>query len=147
MARYALMIPGFGPAILGAESLIRGASALTKRRNVSNLVIGLTVMAFGTSLPEPSVNAVASIKSIIGIASGKVLGNNIANVLLIPATYGVIWPLTTAKGTVWEEIPFGLLDVPIAGILAKDRFVGGCARRAWVILIGNMVAVAGEFAL
>ena len=125
MARYALMILGLGVVILGAESLIRGASALAKRLKVSELVIGLTVVAFGTSLPELFVNLTASIKGEHGIALGNILGSNIANILLILGISGVISSLTVTTGTVWKEIPLALLAVFLVGILANDRLVDG----------------------
>jgi cation:H+ antiporter len=125
MARYVLMIFGFGLVILGAELLVRGASALAKRLKVSELVIGLTVVAFGTSLPELSVNTVASIKGTTGIALGNVIGSNIANILLILGISGLISPLIVTKGTVSTEIPLGLLAALLVGILANDRLIEG----------------------
>lgn len=119
------MIVGFGIVILGAEFLVRGASALAKRLKVSDLVIGLTVVAFGTSLPELSVNTVASIKGTSGIALGNVVGSNIANILLILGISGAISPLSVTKGTVWKEIPLGLLAALLVGILANDRLIEG----------------------
>lgn len=125
MLKYALMILGFGVVILGAESLIRGASALAKRLKVSELVIALTIVAFGTSLPELFVNLTASIKGEHGIALGNIIGSNTANILLILGISGIISPLAVTKGTVWKEIPLSLLAVLLVGILANDRLVDG----------------------
>lgn len=125
MLTYALMILGFGVVILGAECLVRGASALAKRLKVSELVIGLTVVAFGTSLPELFVNLTASIKAEHGIALGNIIGSNTANILLILGISGLISPLTVTKGTVWKEIPLSLLAVLLVGMLANDRLIDG----------------------
>jgi cation:H+ antiporter len=125
MLKYALMILGFGVVILGAESLIRGASALAKRLKVSDMAIALTVVAFGTSLPELFVNLTASVKGEQGIALGNIIGSNTANILLILGISGVICPLAVTRGTVWKEIPLSLLAVVLVGILANDRLVDG----------------------
>jgi len=122
-----LMIVGFVLVITGANFLVDGASSLSKRLKVSELVIGLTVVAFGTSMPELFVNIFASIKGDSGIALGNILGSNIANIFLILGISGVIFPLTVTAGTVWKEIPLGLLAAVLVGILANDRLIDGCA--------------------
>jgi len=116
---------GFGAVILGAHFLVNGACSLAKRLAVSDLVIGLTVVAFGTSLPELSVNIVASVKGNAAIALGNILGSNIANILLILGISGIIFPLAVTKGTVWKEIPLSLLAAILFGILANDRLIDG----------------------
>ena len=119
------MAAGFSVVILGAELLIRGASALAKRLKVSELAIALTVVAFGTSLPELFVNLIASVRGEHGIVLGNIIGSNTANILLILGISGVISPLTVTTGTVWKEIPLSLLAVLLVGILANDRLVNG----------------------
>jgi len=114
---------GFALVIKGADLLVDGACALSKRLAVSDLVIGLTVVALGTSLPELSVNVFASITGNAGIAVGNILGSNIVNILFILGVSGLIYPLTVTKGTVWKEIPFSLLAAVIVGILANDKFI------------------------
>jgi cation:H+ antiporter len=116
---------GFGVVILGAHFLVNGASSLAKRLAVSELVIGLTVVAFGTSLPELSVNITASIKGDEGIALGNILGSNIANIFLILGISSIIFPLAVTKGTVWKEIPLSLLAAILVGILANDYLIDG----------------------
>ena len=125
MALLSLVTFGFAAVILGANFLVKGACALAKRLGVSDLVIGLTVVAFGTSLPELFVNIVASIKGNADIALGNILGSNIANILLILGVSGVIFPLAVTKGTVWKEIPLSLLAAIMVGILANDRLIDG----------------------
>ena len=116
---------GFAVVILGANFFVNGASSLAKRLAVSELVIGLTVVAFGTSLPELSVNITASIKGDAGIALGNILGSNIANIFLILGISSIIFPLAVTKGTVWKEIPLSLLAAILVGILANDYLIDG----------------------
>ncbi len=122
---YFLFIIGFIILIKGADFLVDGASAIARRFNVSDLVIGLTVVAFGTSTPELFVNVVASAKGNTEIAIGNVLGSNISNILLILGVSAVIYPLSVSKGTVWKEIPFSLLAVIVLGLMANDQVIDG----------------------
>ncbi len=123
MSYVFLTVLGFVVVILGAKFLVDGAGFLAKKLKVSDLVIGLTVVAFGTSLPELSVNIVASLKGDTGIALGNILGSNIANIFLILGISGLIFPLAVTKGTVWKEIPLSLLAAILVGILANDRLI------------------------
>jgi cation:H+ antiporter len=123
MLPYVLLIIGFVLLIKGADFLVDGASSIARRLRVSDLVIGLTVVAFGTSTPELFVNIIASIKGSTELAIGNILGSNIANVLLILGISSVIYPLTVTKGTVWREIPFSLLAALVLGVVANDRLI------------------------
>lgn len=120
---YVLLVIGFVLLIKGADFLVDGASSIARRLRVSDLVIGLTVVAFGTSTPELFVNIIASIKGSTDLAIGNILGSNIANVLLILGISSVIYPLTVTKGTVWREIPFSLLAALVLGVVANDRLI------------------------
>jgi len=120
---YILLVAGFILLIKGAGFLVNGASSIARRFNVSDLVIGLTIVAFGTSTPELFVNIFASFKGNTDIAIGNVLGSNIANIFLILGVSAVIYPLTVTKGTVWKEIPFSLLAILVLGVLANDRLI------------------------
>jgi len=82
MLSYILFIVGFGLLIKGADLLVDGASSMARQFHVSDLVIGLTVVAFGTSLPELSVSAVASARGKHDTAIGNIIGSNIFNILL-----------------------------------------------------------------
>ncbi|MBT8367182.1 MAG: calcium/sodium antiporter [Deltaproteobacteria bacterium] len=141
MLIYVLFILGFFFLIKGADLLVDGASAIAKRFNVSNLVIGLTVVAFGTSTPELFVNVVASAKGNTDIAIGNVLGSNICNVLLILGISAVIYPLSVSKGTVWKEIPFSLLAVIVLGLMANDKVIDG-AGSSMLTRIDGLVLLA-----
>jgi len=125
MLVYGLMAVGFVFVIKGADLFVSGASSLARRLHVSDLAIGLTVVAFGTSLPELAVNVTASIRGDTGITIGNILGSNIANILLILGVAGVIFPLAVTKGTIWKEIPLSLLAALLGGILANDLAIDG----------------------
>jgi cation:H+ antiporter len=120
MNTFLLLIGGFALLIKGADFLVTGSSALAKKIGVSDLVIGLTVVAFGTSMPELLVNIFASAQGNTEIAIGNVIGSNIFNILLILGVSALIYPLAVTKGTVWKEIPFSLLAVAVVGFLSND---------------------------
>ncbi len=123
MMVYLLFILGFIFLIKGADFLVDGASSIARRMNISDLVIGLTVVAFGTSMPELFVNIIASFRGNADIAIGNVVGSNIANVFLILGVSSIIYPLAVTKGTVWKEIPFSLLAAGILFVTANDSLI------------------------
>lgn len=125
MLTYFLFAVGFVFLIKGADLLVDGATSVARRLNVSDLVIGLTVVAFGTSMPELFVNLIASLRGSTDIAIGNVLGSNIANILLILAVSSIIFPLAVTKGTVWKEIPFSLLAAVALLFMANDQILDG----------------------
>ncbi|MCB9814034.1 calcium/sodium antiporter [Candidatus Nomurabacteria bacterium] len=127
---YILFFIGFFALIKGADWLVTGASALAGRWGVSALVIGLTIVSFGTSAPELVVNILASLNGNTDIAIGNVVGSNIANILLILGVSAAIYPLTVQKGTVWKEIPFALLAVVVLGFMANDAYFDGATTSA-----------------
>ena len=123
MVTYFLFLLGFLVLIKGADLLVDGASSIARRLNISDLVIGLTVVAFGTSMPELFVNIVASARGNTDIAIGNVLGSNICNIYLILGISAIIYPLSVSRGTVWKEIPFSLLAAIVLGLMANDRLI------------------------
>jgi cation:H+ antiporter len=125
MLPWVLLLFGFGLLIKAADWLVDGASFLARRLKVSDLAIGLTVVAFGTSTPELFVNLVAATQGKTALALGNVIGSNIANILLILGVAAIITPLAAAAGTVWKEIPFSLLAAVVLGIVVNDRLLGG----------------------
>lgn len=130
MITYILFFVGFVALIKGADSLVSGASSLAARFGVSALVIGLTIVAFGTSAPELMVNLLASYSGNTDIAIGNILGSNIANILLILGISAIIYPLAVGKGTVWKEIPFALLAVIAVSFMANDVLLDGSSTSA-----------------
>lgn len=127
MIEYILLLVGFILLIKGADFLVEGASSIAKRFGISALVIGLTIVAFGTSAPELIVSVFASIQGNTDIAIGNILGSNIANILLILGISAVIYPLSVTKGTAWKEIPLSLLAIIVVAIMANDKFIDGAS--------------------
>ncbi|UCH43132.1 MAG: calcium/sodium antiporter [Dehalococcoidales bacterium] len=123
MLTYILFAIGFGLLYKGADLLVDGASALAKRLRISDLVIGLTVVAFGTSAPELIVNLYASVQGSTDIAFGNILGSNTFNILIILGISAIICPLRVQESTIWQEIPLSLLAVVIVGIMGNDSLI------------------------
>lgn len=120
MQIYLFLIIGFILLIKGADVLVEGATSLARKFKVSDLVIGLTIVAFGTSAPELFVNISSSIRGNPAIAIGNILGSNIANIFLVLGLAALIRPLGVGRGTVWKEIPFMLFASLLLGLLAND---------------------------
>ncbi len=116
-----LLIAGFVLLIFGADKLVNGTSALAKRYNIPDIVIGLTIVAFGTSAPEMAINMIAVIKGSTELVLGNVLGSNIFNVLAILGISAMIAPLSVQKNTVRYEINFSLVAAVMVLLLAKDN--------------------------
>jgi cation:H+ antiporter len=109
----------------GADYLVDGAYSIAKNLKISELAIGLTVVAFGTSMPELIVNIAASSKGASDIAIGNIFGSSIANVLLILGVSAIICPLPLKKQTVMSEVPFTIIATLLVGFLANGAlFVG-----------------------
>lgn len=109
---------------LGAEWLVRGASTLALAARISPLVVGLTVVAFGTSAPELFVTVAATLQGEPGIALGNVVGSNIFNVLFILAISAMIVPLSVAPQLLRVDLPMMIGASAIAGVLAIDGGIG-----------------------
>ncbi|MBN1258158.1 calcium/sodium antiporter [Candidatus Peregrinibacteria bacterium] len=123
MLIYLLFAVGFVFLIKGADYLVEGSTVLAKRFGVSDLIIGLTIVSFGTSAPELIVNVVASFQGSTDIAIGNILGSNIANILLILGVAAAIHPLIVSKSTTWKEIPFSLMAAIVLFLLANDALI------------------------
>jgi len=120
MMIYVLIIAGFALLVKGADLLVEGASSIARALKVSDLVIGLTIVAFGTSTPELVVNVFAAVKANADIAIGNVVGSNIFNILIILGLSSMIFPLIVTHGTIWIEIPMTLAAAVLLGLLAND---------------------------
>lgn len=123
MLTYILFAIGFAFLVKGADWLVDGASALARRLRVSSLIIGLTVVAFGTSAPELGVNLYASFQGTTDIAISNILGSNIFNILFILGISAIIYPLFVREDTVWKQIPLTLFAAVVLGILANDSLI------------------------
>lgn len=121
---YVLFVVGFVLLIKGADILVEGASSIAKKNNIPELVIGLTIVSFGTSMPELVVNILASTSGSSELAIGNILGSNIANVLLILGVAALIKPLPIQQSIYFTEIPLSLVATLLVGFLANaDLFV------------------------
>lgn len=123
MLNILFLVGGIALIIFAANWMVVGASALAKRFGVDDLVIGLTVVAFGTSAPELTVNIFSALNGSTDIAIGNVLGSNISNIFLIIGVAAAIYPITIQNTTKWKEIPFSLLSVIVLAILANDMII------------------------
>ena len=122
MVVYVLFVVGFILLIKGADLLVEGASSIGKKLRISSLIIGLTIVSFGTSLPELLVNLIASFEGNPDLGVGNVLGSNVANILLILGVAAVIQPLPITKNTYFIELPFSLTATLLVGFLANASF-------------------------
>lgn len=118
-----LLLTGFILLIKGADWLVDGASAMAKKYRVSNLAIGLTVVAFGTSVPELVVNVFAAFEGHHDIVFGNIIGSNNFNLFIILGITGLIVPLTVQTSTVWKEIPISLVAVLMLMLLSNEMIM------------------------
>ena len=115
------VIGGFILMILGAEGFIRGGSGIAKRLNIPEYVIGATVVAIGTSLPEFTTSIVAAIRGRRDISVGNILGSNITNVLLVIGTASTVRPLSVSKTTIQFDIPVVILTSLVLSFMINDK--------------------------
>ena len=120
-----LFILGIVLIIAGANYLTEGASALARRFGVSPLVVGLTIVAFGTSSPELIVSLLSALKGNSDISMGNVVGSNIFNVLVIGGINALVTPITITRSTVRREIPLMILACLVLSVMALDRVFAG----------------------
>jgi cation:H+ antiporter len=118
-----LLLAGFLILIFGANKLVDASSSLAAKFGIPNIVIGLTIVAFGTSAPEMVVNAIAAVNGKTEMVVGNVLGSNIFNVFGILGICAIIYPLTVKSNTTWYEIPLSLLAALVAFVIAADVFL------------------------
>lgn len=116
-----LLIIELALVVGGANFLTDGAASIAKRFRLSDLVIGLTVLAFGTSAPELTVSLMAALKGSADIAIGNVIGSNIFNILAIVGITALIMPLTMSNSTIRIEIPLTILSSTVLFFMANDR--------------------------
>ncbi len=129
-----LLLVGFALLIKGADFFVDGASGIADRFGIPQIVIGLTIVAFGTSMPECAVSLTAAFDGNTGIAIGNVLGSNILNILIILGICACILPLTVQKNTLWFEIPFVTL---ITVVLVLFGYFSG-----WLSIAAGLVLLA-----
>lgn len=135
--QFVLLAVGFALLVKGADWFVEGASKLAERFGIPQLVIGLTIVAMGTSLPEAAVSVSAALKGSAEITIGNILGSNIMNVLLILGITSVITPIAVQKSTVKYEIPFVIaVSALLMGIGCTDNVVGfGDGVILWALML------------
>ncbi|MBP9075522.1 MAG: calcium/sodium antiporter [Haliscomenobacter sp.] len=127
MISILLLTGGVIAVLIGANFLVDGASSLAKKLQVSDLVIGLTVVAFGTSTPELTVSVFSSMQGEVDLALGNVVGSNLFNTMVILGIAAMIYPLQVHSNTIWKEIPMSLLAALVLLALVSDRWLDGAA--------------------
>lgn len=119
------LIGGLVLILLGANGLTDGAAAVAKRFKISDLVIGLTIVAFGTSAPELVISAMAAMGGSAEMAIGNVVGSNIFNVLMIIGVTALVMPIQVGQGTLSKEIPLVVLASFALAFMANDVWLDG----------------------
>jgi len=123
MLEYVLFVIGFFFLLAGARYLIEGSSSFAKRMGLPPLIVGLTILAFGTSMPELVVTLISAFRGSTEFALGNIVGSNIANILLVLGIGALIYPITVESSTIWKEIPFGFLAAIVLFVVANDKFI------------------------
>ncbi len=133
------LVAGFLLLVWGADRLVAGASATARNLGVSPLIIGLTVIGFGTSAPELVVSAIATLKGNSGLAVGNAIGSNIANIGLVLGITALIYPLRLESTALKREYPVLLLIMLVCFLMALD---GTYSRiEGWTLIIGLLLVI------
>jgi cation:H+ antiporter len=125
MLHLLILAAGFILLIFGADKLVDASSSLAKRYNIPNIVIGLTIVAFGTSAPELVVNSLAAYNDSSEMVLGNVIGSNIFNVLAILGVTAIIFPINVKTNTTWIEVPLSFLAALCVLVITQDVFFDG----------------------
>jgi cation:H+ antiporter len=126
------LIVGFVALILGANWLVNGATSVGIRAKLSPLIIGLTIVAFGTSLPEMIVNVFSCAKGSPGLAIGNIIGSNTMNILLILGVSSLIWPIDVSRVSIRRDIPAGFVATLAITLMANYLFTGQARTINWI---------------
>ena len=118
------IVVGVALVLYGADRLTEGASALARRMNIPEIIIGLTIVAAGTSAPELFVSLVSALKGTPDLAVGNVVGSNTMNAMLIVGCAAMVAPMTISRSTVKKDIPFSVGASVLLLLLAMNSFLG-----------------------
>ena len=118
------IVVGVAMVLYGADRLTEGASALARRMNVPEIIIGLTIVAAGTSAPELFVSMMSALKGTPDLAVGNVVGSNTMNAMLIVGCAAMVAPMTISRSTVKKDIPFSVGASVLLMLLALNSFLG-----------------------
>lgn len=145
---YLLLLLGFVLLIKGADFFVDGSSSVAKLLKVPSIIIGLTVVAFGTSMPEASVSITAALQGQNGLAISNVLGSNMFNLLVVLGASALMQPVVANKNVINKEFPFSIAITALLAILCTKFQFGGnyeLGRIGGIILLVLFVAfVAGQ---
>jgi cation:H+ antiporter len=130
-----LLITGVAVVLWGADRVTEGAVGLAERMGISQLVIGLTIVALGTSMPEFCVSLVSAIKGTSDLAVGNVVGSNIFNSMLIVGCSAMVAPMTILKSTVRKDIPFALIASIVLYMMVVDGDEANITRVEATVLV------------
>ncbi len=128
MLDIVFLIGGLALILLGANGLTDGAAAVAKRFHISDLVIGLTIVALGTSAPELVISTMAALGGSAEMAIGNVVGSNVFNVLAIIGVTAMVMPIKVGEGTMSKEIPLVILCSFVLAFMANDVILDGGSR-------------------
>lgn len=142
-----LLIIGFAILIKGADLLVSGASSAAKKYGISNMAIGLTVVAFGTSMPELIVSLLAAVSGKNDASFGNIIGSNNLNILLILGASGVIYPLVVQRNTIKYEVPISLSAAIVLFFLVNDQLLGSQSLKEYGSVPPNMLSRIDSFVL
>ena len=140
-----LFAVGLALVVFSAHWLVDGASSMARRFKVPDIVIGLTIVAFGTSAPEMVVSVISALNGQSDVAIGNVIGSNIFNTLGILGICAIIYPLTIQKNTIWKEVPLSLLAAIIALVVAYDTLFDDSGSN--IITRGDGIVLLSFFAI
>ena len=136
-----MLVIGFTALVKGADVFVDGAAALAGKFGIPQLVIGLTIVAMGTSLPEAAVSITAGLKGNAGITVGNIVGSNILNILIILGVTALITNVTIQKSTFKYEIPYMLFITAVLLVMGATgneiNFVEGIV--LWVLFIAYLI--------
>jgi cation:H+ antiporter len=133
MLKYFLLIAGFVLLIKGADFFVDGSSAVAKRLKVPSLIIGMTIVAMGTSLPETSVSVSASVLGKNDLAISNAVGSNIFNLMVVCGVCAVLCPMAVGKETLKKDLPFSMLAAGV--LLVLGAFTGTVMRWGGAVLL------------
>lgn len=119
------LIIGFIFLVKGADFFVDGAASIAKRMRIPSLVIGLTIVAFGTSAPELAVSVTAALRNSNDIAIGNVVGSNMFNLLVVIGMSALLCPLHVKTSMIKKDYPLSLIAVVLLGILSMDQIFRG----------------------
>ncbi len=125
VVQIALLLLGFLFLVKGADFFVDGSSGIARFFKIPSIVIGLTIVSFGTSLPELAVSLTSALKGINGIALGNVVGSNITNLMLVAGATAIISPIPIDKNLMKKDFPFSMLITAALLAISADKILSG----------------------